>query len=180
MPTIPSFVDRSDAGLRIPCLSCLVVCLTLTFRARRRAEFWTYRLKQSKLNKYIYLIYHNSSLLMANRCPKQYCTLCEFSILLFPTFSGIPCAFSELDPVRRLSKGIQYAWKWCSTYRVTVVVRYYVLLTLLLKIRHLDPLLCHLCPFLTSPSRSGQKKEHLKQSQQNLVSDHHGHPVHSV
>ena len=50
-------------------------------------------------------------------------------------------------------------------------------LHLFLKFLNLSQLLCHFCPILTSPSKIEQTVEQLKQSEKNLVSDKHGHPV---
>ena len=61
-----------------------------------------------------------------------------------------------------------------------MVVSDYILFIVFIKFPNLDPLLCHFCPFLTSPNKIGQKVEQLKPSEQNLVSDHHGHPVFSI
>ena len=48
--------------------------------------------------------------------------------------------------------------------------------TLFLKFLYLTQLLCHFCPICSCPSRIGETVEKPNQSQQNLVSDHHGHP----
>ena len=56
-----------------------------------------------------------------------------------------------------------------SQYSVTMVVRYYTLLTLLLKFLHLAQLLWRFCPILTMSSRIWQTVEQPKGSQQNLV-----------
>ena len=52
--------------------------------------------------------------------------------------------------------------KFNPTYRVTMVVRDQVLLTLFLKLLNVSKLLCHFCPILTSPSRIGQTVEQMK------------------
>ena len=56
-------------------------------------------------------------------------------------------------------------------------VRDFIFLTLFFKLLNLAQLLCHFGPILTSPNKFGQTVEQPKQSQQNLVPDHHGHPV---
>ena len=43
------------------------------------------------------------------------------------------------------------------TYRVTMVVRDYILLTLFLKFLNLEQLLCHFCPILTRPKKLGRQ-----------------------
>ena len=61
-------------------------------------------------------------------------------------------------------------------YRVTMVVRDYVLLTSFLKFptfHHLAQLLCHFRPLCTCSSRIRQSEEQPSQSQPNLFSDHH-------
>ena len=61
---------------------------------------------------------------------------------------------------------------WQMGFRVTtIVVTDYVLLTIFSKFLYL------FCPIITSPARIGQTVEQPKGSQQNLVSDHHGHLV---
>ena len=62
--------------------------------------------------------------------------------------------------------------------RVTsLVVRDFVLSTLSLKLLNLVHLICLFCSILTSLSRIGQTVEQSDLSQQNLVSEYHGHPV---
>ena len=68
-----------------------------------------------------------------------------------------------------------------TTYRVTMVVRGYVLLTFFLKYIYLAQLLCPFCPNITSPGRIGQTVQQPKRSQQNLVvSDHNVRPVDNI
>ena len=58
-----------------------------------------------------------------------------------------------------------------------MVVRDYVLLTILLKFHSATQLICHFCPICSCLSRIRQTMIQPNQRQHNLVSDHHGHPV---
>ena len=59
-------------------------------------------------------------------------------------------------------------------YRVTKVVRDWILLALFLKFQNLPQLFCPIC---ACTSRIGPTVEQPHWSQQNIVADHHGHPV---
>ena len=68
-------------------------------------------------------------------------------------------------------------WREKETYRVTMVVRDYILLGLILKFHNLAHLIYNFCQFCSGQSRIGRTVEQPKCSQLILVADHHAHPV---
>ena len=90
-----------------------------------------------------------------------------------------PDSERTIDDDDRISNEVSWRYllklKWNN--RVTMMVRDYVLLTLLLKFHNLGQLLFHFCQICSCQSRIGQTVEQQNLSQQNLVSDHQSHPV---